>query len=179
MIHPLEKFKYCPKCGSANFAINNVKSKKCSNCGFVYYLNPSAANVAFILNDKEELLVVRRLKDPQKGTLDLPGGFTDSDETGEEGVIREVKEETALEVISIKYLFSLPNHYLYCGLDIPTLDMFFLCEVKDLSLLQAGDDAGDTKWIPLESIRVEEFGLDSIRKGLQMFLDQYTKSSLI
>ena len=38
-IHPLEKFKYCPKCGSKHFDINNEKSKKCDNCGFTYYLN--------------------------------------------------------------------------------------------------------------------------------------------
>jgi transposase-like protein len=28
MKHPLEKFKYCPVCGSAHFVVNNFKSKK-------------------------------------------------------------------------------------------------------------------------------------------------------
>ena len=76
-MHPLEKFNYCPVCGSSHFDISSERSKKCQNCGFEYFLNPSAANVAFILNEKGELLVERRKNEPAKGTLDLPGGFCD------------------------------------------------------------------------------------------------------
>ena len=90
-MHPLEKFKYCPACGSKHFDVHDEKSKKCSNCGFEYYINPSAATAAFILNDKNELLVLTRKKEPAKGTLDLPGGFADIGESGEEGIKREVK----------------------------------------------------------------------------------------
>ena len=50
-MHPLEKFKYCPVCGSKHFEIHDEKSKKCENCGFEYYLNPSAATAAIILNE--------------------------------------------------------------------------------------------------------------------------------
>mgnify|MGYP002595502819 CR=1 FL=1 len=77
MEHPLAQFLYCPECGSSHFEVNNEKSKKCADCGFVYYFNPSAATVALILNEKNELLVCRRAKEPAKGTLDLPGGFID------------------------------------------------------------------------------------------------------
>ena len=133
MTHVLDKFKFCPVCGSQHFEINNFKSKKCKDCGFTYYLNPSSATVAFILNEKEELLVVRRKNEPAKGTLDLPGGFVDMDETGEEGVAREVKEETGLEVIEANYQFSIPNLYLYSDFLVHTLDMFYVVKVKDLS----------------------------------------------
>ena len=108
-MHPLHLFKYCPECGSAHFEINNEKSKHCADCGFTYYFNPSAATVAFILNHKNELLVCRRGKEPAKGTLDLPGGFIDMAETGEQGVTREVFEETGLTVTETHYLLSLPN----------------------------------------------------------------------
>lgn len=104
-MHPLELFKYCPKCGSSHFEIHNEKSKHCADCGFTYYFNSSAATVAFILNHRNELLVCRRGKEPAKGTLDLPGGFIDMHETGEEGVAREVKEETGLAVTEARYLF--------------------------------------------------------------------------
>lgn len=172
-MHPLDLFRFCPECGSDRFEIHNAKSKKCANCGFVYYFNPSAATVAFILNHKGELLVCRRGKEPTKGTLDLSGGFIDMFETGEEGVSREVKEETGLTVTKAKYLFSLPNTYLYSGFLVHTLDMFFLCTIADDSLIEANDDVADSFWLPLNQINPEDFGLDSVRKGITRFLAEY------
>ncbi len=171
-MHPLEKFCYCPKCGSKHFEIHDEKSKQCENCGFVYYMNPSAATAAFILNGKGELLVERRKREPAKGTLDLPGGFADFDETAEEGVAREVLEETGLEVTDVRYLFSVPNTYLYSGMNIHTLDLFFCCKVKDDSQLRAADDAADCFWVPLGEIHTEQFGLRSIRQALYRFMEQ-------
>ena len=35
--HPLEKFKFCPACGSEEFKIDTFKSKKCEKCKFNYF----------------------------------------------------------------------------------------------------------------------------------------------
>lgn len=168
--------RYCPKCGSEHFKVHNEKSKQCADCGFIYYFNPSSATVALILNEKNELLVCRRAKAPAKGTLDLPGGFIDMTETGEEGVAREVLEETGLKVEKTTYLFTLPNIYVYSGFPVHTLDMFFLCRVKDTSHIAAMDDAADAFFVPLMEIHPEDFGLDSIRKGLDMFIHSNSPS---
>ncbi len=168
--HPLAQFKYCPKCGSARFGQHNFKANRCEECGFVYYFNSCAATVAFIVNERDELLVCRRAKEPAKGTLDLPGGFIDMDETGEEGVCREVLEETGMEVIHTEYLFSLPNRYLYSGFTVHTLDLFFRCTVKDTSRFWAMDDAAELFFLPIEAIRPEEFGLLSVRRGVERFI---------
>ena len=122
---------------SSFLKIHNEKSKKCADCGFVYYFNSSAATVAFILNGKGNCWFAGGEKEPAKGTLDLSGGFIDMFETGEEGVAREVKEETGLVVTEAKYLFSLPNTYLYSGFSlVHTLDQFFLCQVEDDHLIK-------------------------------------------
>lgn len=172
-MHPLEQFKYCPKCGSHDFQVKDGKSKRCHACGFVYYFNVSSATVAFILNAKGELLVCRRAKEPAKGTLDLSGGFADCFETAEEGVAREVLEETGLEVTEAVYQFSLPNTYLYSGFLVHTLDQFFLCRVKDEGHLKAMDDVAESFWVPLDDVRPEEFGLDSVREGVRRFLKEH------
>ncbi len=169
MAHPLELFRYCPKCGSEYFEINSFKSKHCSSCGFTYYQNPSSSTAAFILNAKGELLVVRRAKEPAKDTLDLPGGFVDNGETAEEGILREIKEETGLEVQQVEYLFSIPNIYRYSGMDIHTLDMFYLCNVEEDEVRPA-DDVAECMWIPLGKVYVERFGLRSIRQAVHTFL---------
>lgn len=174
MEHPLEKFAYCPICGSKHFIINNFKSKHCEDCGFTYYANPCAATAAFIVNSRNELLVVRRAKEPAKGTLDLPGGFVDMYETAEEGMRREIKEETGLEVDKIEYLFSSPNVYLYSGLGVHTIDMDYLVHVPDDCPVRAADDAAECLWIPIEDIHPEEFGLLSIRHAVERFISQTT-----
>ena len=169
--HPLEKFRFCPVCGSEHFEENNFKSKKCRDCGFVYYANICAATAAFIVNDRDELLVVRRAKDPAKGTLDLPGGFCDMYETVEEGMRREIKEETGLDVIDIQYLFSSPNVYMYSGLGVHTVDMDFLVRVHgDAIAVTAADDATEAQWIPINIVNPAEFGLTSIRNAVIRFL---------
>ena len=167
----MEKFEYCPVCGSSHFEKDTQKSKKCSNCGFEYFMNPAAAVVAFITNDKGELLVEKRNNEPAKGTLDLPGGFADVLETAEESIMREVKEETGLTVTEARYLFSLPNVYRFSWLEIQTLDMFFACKVEDASQLKAMDDAAECMWIAPEDIHTELFGLRSVRQGLYEYLN--------
>lgn len=166
-MHPLENFTHCPKCGSNNFAENDFKSKRCNSCGFTYYLNPSAATVAVITNGKGSILVATRSKEPAKGTLDLPGGFCDCNESVEEGLAREIMEETGLKVTATEYLFSIPNRYSYSGMTIPTLDMFFMCSVENFAPLRADDDVEQLQWINLEQIESDRFGLQSIREGIE------------
>jgi mutator protein MutT len=138
----------------------------------VYYFNPSAATVAIIMNSRNELLVCRRASDPAKGTLDLPGGFIDMNETAEEGVAREVMEETGMRVVSTGYLFSQPNIYHFSGFDVHTLDIFFACRVDNDTHIEAHDDVAEARFVPLNEIHPEEFGLRSIRRGVERFLKE-------
>lgn len=178
MRHPLSLFNFCPKCGSNAFVENDFKSKRCEDCGFIYYFNPLAATVAIITNDKGEILVATRSKEPAKGTLDLPGGFCDSYETAEEGVAREVLEETGLKVTSAKYLFTIPNIYNYSGMELHTMDMFFRCEVENCETTTADDDVACLHWASIEELDCNDFGLQSIRKSISMFKKMYKNNML-
>ena len=170
-------FTHCPACGSGKFIENNQKSKRCESCGFVYYVNSSAAVAAFIVNKSAELLVCKRGKEPEKGTLDLPGGFVDEKETAEEAISREIAEELHAKVIDSGYLFSLPNEYLYSGMTIPTLDMFFACKLEDTTNLQPSDDVEDCFFVPMNELNPELFGLKSIKKAVTLFLNKENRTS--
>lgn len=172
MKHPLSQFKYCPKCGSKNFIENNIKSKKCEDCGFIYYFNSCGASVGLILNSQKQLLVATRASDPAKGTFDLPGGFVDMHETAEEGMCREIKEETGLNVDRTEYLFSIPNIYVYSGFEVHTIDLFFVCHVSDTSMLIANDDVAKLQFISLDELNPELFGLKSIKEGITKILNE-------
>ena len=174
----MDLFRFCPVCGSAEFNRNNDSSKRCRRCGFVYYFNPRASVAVFIVNEKGELLVGRRAKAPAKGTLDLPGGFTEYGETVEEAVRREVKEETGLDVREGKYLFSLPNVYPYSGLNVHTMDLFFECRVDTTEHLSAMDDVAELFFVPMEKLDPDLFGLLSVRKGVEIYLSDHQKEIL-
>ena len=170
MKHPLEKFVYCPCCGSKDFVVNNASSKSCEKCGFVYYFNPRAAVVAVIRDELGRLLVARRAKEPAMGTLDLPGGFTECYETAENSLSREVLEETGISIPSARYLFSQPNIYPYSGMDIHTMDLFFEVNVDSSIAFEGKDDVAELFWLAPEDINPEDFGLKSIRMGIEKLL---------
>ena len=166
MKHPLEKFKFCPICGAPHFVVNNASSKRCELCGFIYYFNPRAAVVAIIRDETGRLLVACRAHEPAKGTLDLPGGFTECGETAEESLSREVLEETGIHIHSARYLFSEPNIYTYSGFDVHTMDLFYEIIVDSSIDFCSNDDVASLQWVDMDCINPDDFGLSSIRRGI-------------
>jgi ADP-ribose pyrophosphatase YjhB (NUDIX family) len=88
-------------------------------------------------------------------------------------MVREIQEETGLVISAddVKYMFSIPNVYHYSGMDIHTLDFFFLCHVAEDAEVKAADDAAELTWLPLRQVYVERFGLRSIREAVHRFLN--------
>lgn len=167
--YPSKMFKFCPFCGSKEFAWDGAKSHRCGACGHRLYVNEAAATVALIVNAQGELLFVRRRYDPAKGTLDLPGGFVDLGETAEHAIAREVKEELNLEVSKLQFFGSFPNRYLFGGVVYFTLDLVFTCTVCDFSPLSAADDVEGYLFVAPQKVNVDEIGLESIREVVKAY----------
>lgn len=171
--HPLETFRYCPRCGAEGFYAKNSSGKCCPQCHFEFYPNTSASTALFILNEaRTHLLVATRAKEPAKGTFDLPGGFIERGETAEEGALRELKEETGLEASHLRYLFSGHNDYLFSGHVVYTTDLFFLIIADSRTALTAQDDVAQLQWIPLHELRADAFGLHSISRAVQKIIQE-------
>ncbi|MGB9936423.1 MAG: NUDIX domain-containing protein [Methanobacterium sp.] len=62
------------------------------------YKNPSLTVDAVIIYENKFIVLIKRKKDPYAGLWALPGGFVEYGETVENATIREVKEETGLEI---------------------------------------------------------------------------------
>lgn len=172
-MHYLEKFRYCPCCGSQHFVANDFKSKRCEDCSFTLYHNSSAATVAIIENERGEVLVARRACEPMKGTLDLIGGFVDPGERSEEAMVREIKEETGIEVeeSQLTYLFSLPNTYNFSDFLIHTTDAFFHVRIPSTASIAAHDDVAECWWVAKEALNTADIGLGSVRRGMEQWLN--------
>lgn len=148
--------KFCPKCGSANFPATSSRSFKCRDCSFHYFVNSSAAVAVLLFNEKGELLLTRRAIEPYKGKLDLPGGFIDPGESGEQAAIREIHEELGIPIHSLKYFGSFPNEYVYSGYSVFTIDLAFFAQTESLNEMVAMDDVASFEFYRLNAIDQEE-----------------------
>lgn len=182
--HLLELFHFCPRCGSKRFVENNSKSKRCEDCDFVYYLNPSTACACIITDRVNNLLIAIRRDDPAKGTWDLPGGFIDPYESVEAGLAREVLEETGIDIkqgprsgvrSKIRYLFSIPNIYPYKGLDVHTTDLFYHIEVDSVMpyVGKGNDDVAELIAVHYSELTPEKFGLESVRRAIKAIKENH------
>ena len=159
-------FKFCPNCGSQDIEYNNNFKFNCNTCDFVLYHNIAAA-VAIIFTYEDKILFTVRNVDPDKGKLDLPGGFIDPGETAEEAACREIKEELGIEISTsdLKYITTSPNNYLYKNVPYRTMDIFYECPMKsDVITINAEDEIQELIWVKRSEIELNQIGFVSIRK---------------
>jgi len=69
----------------------------CPECGRSWYRNSAPAVGVAIVRDGKALVTVRALE-PEKGKVDVPGGFVEVGEHPVRGLEREVREELGVEV---------------------------------------------------------------------------------
>ncbi len=166
-----DPFVFCPKCGSSSFnSKDGGRSYRCEKCEFQFYINNSAAVACLIFNTAGELLLTRRAIEPNKGMLDLPGGFVEPMETAEEAVFREIKEELNLQVTHMTYLVSFPNLYPFSNFVVPTVDLAFVCETDDLGLLNPADDVTSVEFIHPENFDLDTLCSESMKQIVRYYL---------
>lgn len=93
----MKPFRFCPACGAALADADSEGGAHCDDCGRAWYRNMAPTAGAAIVRDGKALVTVRA-RDPEKGRLDVPGGFLGPDEHPVDGLKREVREELGIEV---------------------------------------------------------------------------------
>ncbi len=98
-------YRFCPLCGHSLIFIreDDKQRKHCEHCGWTYYPKVAAAVTAITVRGTRVLLV-KRGRDPFRGTWMFPSGFVDFGEHPEEAVARELREETGLELVRLRLL---------------------------------------------------------------------------
>lgn len=167
---PASQFRHCPGCGAPGPDVSAVRHLRCGHCGFQFFFNAAAAAGAFVFHGGKLILCVRA-KAPGRGMLDVPGGFVDFDESVEDGLRREIREELGIAVGGFRYLLSAPNDYLYAQVPYKTTDMFFACEAPDIGGIRAADDVADYVLLAPREVDPGRFAFASTRRAFAALLD--------
>jgi mutator protein MutT len=138
-----------------------------------YPTQPIVAVAGVVFNTKDEVLLVRRGKEPGKGSWGIPGGAVELGERMKDAVKRELMEETGVTVDPIELITIVDRVY-------PDDDgrvrfhyiiVEYLCQAADVTPM-ASDDVDRALWVSPEA--AEEYPLPAItheviRKGWTMF----------
>jgi ADP-ribose pyrophosphatase YjhB (NUDIX family) len=96
--HAVAGHAFCPACGAQLEAGSGPGGRPaCPRCGFIRYDNPKVATGVVVERDGQ-ILLVRRNHEPMLGRWSFPSGFVDAGEAVLEAAVREVREETGVEV---------------------------------------------------------------------------------
>ncbi len=92
-------FIYCPICATplVEKHIYSAQRLVCPACNYIHFLEPKVVTVV-VLQYEGKFLLGRRNIDPAKGMWSFFSGYMERGEKVEEAAIREVKEETNLDV---------------------------------------------------------------------------------
>ena len=96
-------WRFCPRCGASlqTTPVDGTDRLACTPaCGFVHYDNPTPVVAAIVqCEDRDGAVLLARNVAWEPGKFALVTGFLERNEDPAHGVVREVREETALEVI--------------------------------------------------------------------------------
>ena len=126
---------------------------------------PSVTADGIVLKGND-IVLIKRGKEPFKGSYALPGGFLNYGERLEECAVREVLEETGVKtkVVELVGIYSSPDrdprgHFVTAVYHLEPVG----------GMLKAGDDAKDAEWVPLD--KLPKFAFDH-GKIVQDFLSR-------
>ena len=158
--------RFCPNCAAALAPIESLEDggiktrMRCPSCDWTHWNNPTPVLAAIIeCADREgQVLLARNAAWPGR-MFALITGFMEAGETPEEGISREVAEETALEVLSLKligvYDFQRMNQVIIAYHALargevrlsPELAEYKLYRLEDLRCWPAGTGYALAEWL--------------------------------
>ena len=133
---------YCHRCGTKLVA--GRTRPKCRACGAAVFLDPKLA-VVVVASTGSRILMVKRDIDPMMGRWSFPSGYVDRGEVVEDAAVREVMEETNVQV-SLDRLLGI-----YSRRGAPVVLVAFAATVVG-GRLAAGDEAQDARFFAVDEL---------------------------
>lgn len=124
---------------------------------------PTFNTVDALVEQSGHILLIRRRSEPGKGLWAMPGGYINIDETLQQSMIRELREETKLKIPDKVLNGSIINKF---DADDPfrsdrgrVISKVFHIKLQDsidLPKIKGSDDADKAIWLPISELKEEE-----------------------
>ncbi len=131
---------FCPSCGHRYEAADFSPDDTLFTCSdydydydYLFYQNsvPYVSAVVPARGREQEVLLIRRGMPPDIGKLALPGGFLRSGELPADAIVREIGEETLVEIRIARRLCETLLDYQFRGERISVLELAFVSQAVD------------------------------------------------
>lgn len=147
----MKQLNYCWRCG--NKLVKKMEEDHeryfCGTCDEFVYRNSVPCGGVFVIKDNQVLLI-KRGGEPNKGDWSYPAGYLEYNEKPEEGAARELQEETGLKA-------DPEDLQLVATIQLEHPDKYVVGNAYTISFdkvegdVKAGDDAEDARfWTPEE-----------------------------
>ncbi|MDO3722932.1 NAD(+) diphosphatase [Marinobacter sp. chi1] len=130
--------RYCGRCGEQTQVHDRERAKWCEACQIPWY--PRLAPCVIVVIRKADRLLLAKSSRVKRHFYSLIAGFVEPGESLEEAVVREVKEETGMDVANVRYYASQPwpfPHQLMVG---------FFADYAGGELKLQEDELADADW---------------------------------
>jgi ADP-ribose pyrophosphatase YjhB (NUDIX family) len=148
VVGELAGWRFCPRC--RNELRGDERRVECRECGFVAYAS-SKPTAGALVEDGDRVLLARRAKEPFKGRWDIPGGFLEVGEHPLDGLRRELREETGLDVEPLEFLGVWMDRYGGESTAEATLNFYWTARVAGGEAAPA-DDVDDLRWFSRDQL---------------------------
>ena len=157
--------KYCGRCGALTHAVDGERAKKCPKCGLINYPRICPAIIVAVVRDGKLLLAHNNQS--AKDLYSVVAGFVEVGETFENCVVREVLEETGINVKNIKYFGNQPWPF------PNSLMIGFTAEYASGEIQVDGVEIGDANWYSSNEMPVTPDSISIAKKLIAWFCENY------
>jgi len=158
-------WNHCPRCSAPLERVG--RAARCPECGYVAYASPEPTACALVVDDEGRVLLARRKFEPEAGKWDVPGGFLEEDEEPLDGLRRELREETGLEIEPLELAGIWADRYGGSDDATATLNLYWTTRIVSGEPTPA-DDVSELRWFSLDDLPPdEEVAFGNVVKALR------------
>jgi ADP-ribose pyrophosphatase YjhB (NUDIX family) len=163
----LDDWRSCPRCRTD--LRGDASRLECGSCGFVVYAASKPTASALCVDERGRVLLVRRAVEPYVGAWDAPGGFLDEGEHPVDGLRRELREETGLDVEPEEFLGVWVDRYGGDSTAQATLNLYWRARVV-AGEPRAADDVAELRWFERDALPApDELAFENVAQALALW----------